>query len=137
MAQSTPISISVKARDWSPRSAAALTCDRYEAALMENDLDAMDALFWDDPLTLRYGVGENLHGIGEIRAFRKARTGGSPPRTVLRREIVTFGTDLGTCNLEFQRQGGTKIGRQSQTWLRTETGWKVASAHVSLMADGS
>lgn len=108
-------------------------CDAYETALMENDLDTMDALFWDSPLTLRYGVGENLHGIDEIREFRKGRSGGSPRRDVVRREIVTFGDDMGTCNLVFQRQGGDRLGRQSQTWLKTPDGWKVVAAHVSLM----
>ena len=112
-------------------------CDAYEAALMENDLARLDGLFWDSPMTLRYGVGENLYGISEIRDFRKGRTGGSPQRDVLRREIVTFGKDLGICNLEFRRQGGDRIGRQSQTWMKTEHGWRVVSAHVSLMQDGS
>lgn len=112
-------------------------CDAYEVALMENDLDTLDALFWDSPLTLRYGVGENLYGIGEIRDFRKARPGGSPQREVIRREIVAYGPKLGVCNLEFRRQGGTRIGRQSQTWLLTEDGWRVVSAHVSLMQDVS
>ncbi|WP_172331124.1 oxalurate catabolism protein HpxZ [Mangrovicoccus sp. HB161399] len=110
-------------------------CDAYEAALMTNDLDAMDALFWESPLTLRYGVGENLYGIDEIRDFRKARPGGSPQRQVIRREIVTYGEAMGTCNLEFRREGGTKTGRQSQTWLKTPDGWKVVAAHVSLMAE--
>jgi hypothetical protein len=120
-----------------PAALASLTaaCDAYETALMTNALDTLDALFWDSPITLRYGVGENLHGIDEIRAFRLSRPGGSPQRQVLRREIVTFGADMGLCNLEFQRLGGTKIGRQSQTWLRTGDGWRVVSAHVSLMQD--
>lgn len=112
-------------------------CDAYEAALMANDLETLDALFWDSDLTLRYGVGENLYGIDEIRDFRKGRSGGSPQRRVVRREIVTFGPDMGVCNLEFQRAGGTRIGRQSQTWVRTDAGWRVASAHVSLMQDVS
>ncbi|MBO0664278.1 oxalurate catabolism protein HpxZ [Jiella sp. MQZ9-1] len=109
-------------------------CDAYETALRDNRLDEMDALFWDSPLTLRYGVGENLHGIDEIRAFRKARPGGSPAREVVRRDIVTFGPDLGVCNLIFRRAGGS-LGRQSQTWILTADGWKVVAAHVSLMAD--
>ena len=28
-----------------------------------------------------------------------------------------------------------KIGRQSQTWLRTDAGWRVVAAHVSLIPD--
>lgn len=122
-----------------PDTLAGLTaaCDAYEAALMSNDLQAMDGLFWDSPHTLRYGVGENLYGIDEIRAFRKARPGGSPQRRVRRREIVAFGPDMGVCNLEFERAGGGRIGRQSQTWMRTDQGWRVVAAHVSLMQDGS
>ncbi|WP_138469118.1 oxalurate catabolism protein HpxZ [Poseidonocella sp. HB161398] len=112
-------------------------CDAYEAALMANDLAAMDALFWDSPLTLRYGAGENLYGIDEIRDFRKARPGGSPQRQVTRREIVTYGEAMGTCNLEFRREGSTSTGRQSQTWLKTPEGWKVVAAHVSLIGEAS
>lgn len=112
-------------------------CDLYETALMENDLERLDALFLESPVTLRYGVGENLYGIEAIRDFRKGRTGGSPQRDVLRREIVTFGEDIGVCNLEFRRRGGERTGRQSQTWMKTDDGWRVVSAHVSLMQEGS
>ena len=122
-----------------PEPLAELTaaCDAYEMALMENDLDRLDELFWNSPLTLRYGVGENLYGIDAIRAFRKGQTGGAPQREVLRREIVTFGTDTGLCNLEFRRHGSARVGRQSQTWLKTGEGWRVVAAHVSIMPDGS
>jgi hypothetical protein len=108
-------------------------CDAYEAALMANDLDALDALFWASGETLRYGIAENLYGIEEIRAFRIGRTGGSPQRDVLRRVITTHGTDVATCNLEFIRPATGTRGRQSQTWIRTVDGWKIAAAHVSLM----
>jgi hypothetical protein len=109
---------------------------RYERALMENDVEVLDELFWRSPHTLRYGVGENLYGFDEIAAFRVARPGGSPPRRLLRRVITTFGEDFATANVEFQRPGGARIGRQSQTWARLDGGWKVVAAHVSLMADG-
>ncbi len=110
-------------------------CDAYEQALMSNDLNRLDALFWDNPQTLRYGVGENLYGIAAIRNFRQRQIGGAPQRDVLRREIITFGEETGICNLEFRRHGSTRIGRQSQTWLKTPEGWRIASAHVSLMQD--
>jgi hypothetical protein len=110
-------------------------CARYEAALMANDLDVLDQLFWESSHTLRYGVGENLYGIAAIREFRQARPGGSPPRTVLRHVITVYGRDYATSNLEFRRDGSSRIGRQSQTWIRTDAGWKIAAAHVSLMAD--
>lgn len=111
--------------------------DRYEKALGDNALEELDALFYDGPETIRYGVGENLYGFSEIQAFRRARTGGSPPRDVLRRVITTIGQNVATVDLEFRRRGGQKTGRQSQTWIRTPEGWKILAAHVSLMADVS
>lgn len=110
---------------------------RYEDALMRNDVAVLDSLFFDGPHTIRYGVGENLYGFDEIAAFRVARPGGSPPRTVLRTAIATFGRDFATTNIEFRREGGTRIGRQSQSWVRTAAGWKIVAAHVSLMSDRS
>jgi hypothetical protein len=111
--------------------------DRYEAALATNDVAALDGFFFDSPHTLRYGVGENLYGFAAIAAFRLARPGGSPPRRIVRRVITTYGSDFATANIEFQREGGGRIGRQSQTWVRFEVGWRIVAAHVSLMGETS
>ena len=111
--------------------------DAYEAALMSNDVEALDGAFWNSPHTVRLGVAENLWSFDEIAAFRVGRAGGSPPRTRLRTEIATFGADFAIAHVEFRRDDSGKIGRQSQTWIRTEDGWKVASAHVSLMQGGA
>src|SRR5579871_3983036 len=108
----------------------------YEAALMANDLDALDALFWQSEFTVRIGPGQNLYGIEAIQAFRKARPGGSPQRTLVKTVITTFGHDFATANAEFQRAGGVPPGRQSQTWARFAEGWRVVSAHVSMLGDG-
>lgn len=105
---------------------------RYETALGDNDLATLDAMFWASAQTIRYGVGENLHGIEEIREFRRLRPGGSPPREVLRTTIVALGPDCGVINVEFRRIGGGPIGRQSQTWARLPEGWRIVAAHVSL-----
>lgn len=110
--------------------------DSYERALMENDLDALDALFWPSDLTVRIGPGQNLYGIEAIKAFRVARVGGSPQRSLLKVVIATFGTDFATVNAEFQRVGTPRPGRQSQTWVRFAEGWRVVSAHISLLEDG-
>jgi len=111
--------------------------DAYEAALMANDLDALDALFWADARTVRYGPGQNLYGIEEIRAFRTARVGGSPQRSLMRTVITTFGRDFATANTEFQRVGAERLARQSQTWARTDAGWRVVAAHISFLGEGS
>jgi len=111
--------------------------ERYEAALMANDIDTLSELFHDSPHTVRFGVGENLFGFVAIREFRAARTGGSPERDITRRVITSFGTDFAVTHIEFLRQASRQVGRQSQTWARTDDGWKIVSAHVSLMASHS
>ena len=109
--------------------------DAYEVALMANDLAALDAFFWVSPHTVRYGVSENLYGFDEIAAFRLGRVGGSPPRERLRTEIVAVGPDAAVANVEFIRTGTGRNGRQTQTWVRTPEGWRIVSAHVSLMQE--
>ncbi|MCP2517098.1 oxalurate catabolism protein HpxZ [Achromobacter mucicolens] len=107
--------------------------ERYEAALVSNDVEVLDTLFWNSPHTLRYGAGENLYGYDQIRAFRAQRSPQGLARQVLRTAITTYGRDFATANLEFQRDGSARTGRQSQTWMRTPEGWRVVAAHVSLM----
>jgi hypothetical protein len=109
-------------------------CERYEKALVGNDVAVLDELFWDSPHTLRYGATENLYGYDAICAFRAGRPSQGLERAVLRNVITSYGRDMATCNLEFQRVGSAKTGRQSQTWMRTPDGWRVVSAHVSLLA---
>lgn len=111
--------------------------ERYERALMSNDPDALIDSFWDHPLTIRYGVAENLYGMAEIAAYRQRRSaaGGWHRRRLTRTVITTYGRDFATANTEYVRDATGRIGRQSQTWARTPDGWKVVAAHVSLLAE--
>ncbi|MCW5632534.1 MAG: oxalurate catabolism protein HpxZ [Rubrivivax sp.] len=106
---------------------------RYEDALVHNRTDVLDELFWPSPHTVRYGVGESLHGIEAIRAFRAARSPAGLARRLQNTVVTTYGHDFGTAMTEFVREGGTKLGRQSQTWCRIEGRWVVVAAHVSLI----
>ena len=108
---------------------------KYEAALVGNDADTLTGMFWDSPHALRFGVTENLHGMEEIAAFRKARPGVNLARTIKRLDIVTFSRDLGSVTLEFERAVGDRTvrGRQSQVWVRLPEGWRIVSAHVSTL----
>jgi hypothetical protein len=56
-------------------------------------------------------------------------------RTVKRLDIITFGRDFGSVTLEFERTAGGKTisGRQSQVWVRLPEGWRIVSAHVSVL----
>ena len=107
---------------------------RYEDALVNNKTDVLDELFWNSPQTLRYGATENLYGFDAIQAFRAGRPAQGLMRVVLKTIITTYGNDFATANIEFQRAGSSRPGRQSQTWLRTPDGWRVVAAHVSLLA---
>jgi hypothetical protein len=107
---------------------------RYEAALTGNDLAVLDELFWKSPHTVRYGATECLYGYDEIAAFRKSRSTIGLDRVIQRLEITSFGKNFAIANLEFRRPGDSRIGRQSQTWVRFDECWRVVSAHVSLVA---
>jgi 1-carboxybiuret hydrolase subunit AtzH-like protein len=108
---------------------------RYETALVTNDADGLIQMFWASPHATRFGVTENLHGIDEIAAFRKGRAPVNLARTITRLDIVTFGRDYGSITVEFERtvDARTVLGRQSQVWVRFPEGWRIVSAHVSLL----
>lgn len=107
---------------------------KYEAALVNNDVEALQGLFWDSEHTIRYGIGENLYGYGEIGAFRAARSPIGLERTTSRTVITTFGRDFATASTLFHRTTlPGKVGRQMQTWARTPNGWRVVAAHVSVI----
>ena len=105
--------------------------ERYEQALSTNDLDTIDGLFRDSPLTLRYGPNGTLLGHAAISAFRRARDIKGLERTLKNTIITTFGRDLAVANTESDRPGSDVTGRQSQTWVRMPEGWRIVSAHVS------
>jgi len=106
----------------------------YETALVTNDIATLEALFRDDPRTLRYGTAENLYGMHEIRAFRRARSPKGLMRNLERTVITTYGRDFATASTLFYRDSMSgKVGRQSQTWVRFDDGWHIVAAHVSVI----
>jgi hypothetical protein len=103
----------------------------YESALMSNDVAALDGFFWPSEYAVRFGNGESLFGFAAIAAFRAAR-----PRMKLRQlqnvQVMCFGQDHGVTTTEYIRDGDTRLGRQTQVWVRFPVlGWKIVSAHVS------
>ncbi len=110
--------------------------ERYEQALVSNDVDALDALFLDDERTIRYGGGENLYGYAEIAAFRRARPPAGLARRLSRTVITTYGRDVAVASTLFHRSSAPgKVGRQMQTWVRFAEGWRVVAAHVSVIEE--
>ena len=107
----------------------------YEDALVNNKVEVLNRIFWNDAATIRYGVGENLYGHEAIAGFRAARSPAGLARTLSRTVITTYGRDFATANTLFERiSTAGRTGRQSQTWVRMPEGWRVVAAHVSLQA---
>jgi hypothetical protein len=103
----------------------------YDQALLADDVEALNQWFFDGPEATRFGIGQELYGSAEIAAWRR----NAPPlvRAPLRRyDVVTLAQDVAVVTAEFDDAGA--IGRQSQTWVRSEAGWRVLSGHVSLRA---
>src|SRR6478752_7644793 len=92
--------------------------DDYETALMANDIDSLDRLFWNAPEALRFGATEASYGAAAIAAFRRARSAIGLARTVFNFTAVTFGDDTGVTTIEFEREVGgvPRRGRQTQVW---------------------
>ncbi|WP_208453964.1 oxalurate catabolism protein HpxZ [Burkholderia gladioli] len=113
--------------------------EAYERALVDNDVPAMDALFWNAPEVVRYGIAEIQHGGAAIRAWRASCEPVPPSRRLHRTVITSFGGEHATVSTEFSSDATTLLGRQMQTWARldgTDTlhrGWRIVAAHVSLI----
>jgi hypothetical protein len=108
--------------------------ERYEKALVTNDVATLGALFRNDPRTIRYGIGENLYGYAEIEAFRAARSPAGLARTLSKTVISSYGRDHAVAStLYYRATMPDKIGRQMQTWVRFPEGWRVVAAHVSVI----
>ncbi|HKH01891.1 MAG TPA: oxalurate catabolism protein HpxZ [Bradyrhizobium sp.] len=108
--------------------------ERYEQALIANDVGVLDELFRADSRTLRYGIGENLYGYDAITAFRAARSPVGLMRRTAKTVITTYGRDTAVASTLFYRETAPgRVGRQMQTWVRFPEGWKIVAAHVSLI----
>ena len=107
---------------------------RYNQAIETGDSAALNGFFWNSPLTVRFGPREHLFGYDEIANFRTGVWKPGAPRVVERLAVITFGRDFGSTNAIFRDTEG-KANRQSQVWVRTEDGWRIAAAHVSPLPD--
>ena len=82
--------------------------ERYEQALVSNDVVVLDSIFRDDPRVIRYGGGENLYGYQEIAAFRAARSPVGLARTLSKTVITAYGRDVGGVDLVSSPQHGSQ-----------------------------
>jgi ketosteroid isomerase-like protein len=107
---------------------------QYETALCDNDIETLDAFFWDSPHVVRFGLMENLYGSDTIKSYRQSRSGAKLKRELSHLTVTPFGDDTAVLTLEFL--GGIvgkppRAGRLTQVWHKLPEGWKIVSAHVS------
>lgn len=103
----------------------------YEKALVDNNVEMINSLFWNDIKTLRYGSNGTLIGHNVLSEFRRARKTVGVRRDLKNTSIVTFGDDFAIANTEAHDESVDGTVRQSQTWVRIEGSWKIVSAHLS------
>jgi hypothetical protein len=107
---------------------------QYESALLANDVTVLNDFFLDAPFTVRFGLAEHSYGAAAIRAFRKQAAPVDPRRRLNNTIITTMGRDAASASTEFSIPGSELVGRQTQVWMRTASGWKIVAAHVSAVA---
>jgi hypothetical protein len=105
----------------------------YEAALMANDVAAINSFFWADARTTRYGIADRQFGIHELVAYRAATPAPTYTRRLENLRISAFGRDTVVAQVEFVRSDTPLRGFQSQTWVRIGDGWCIVAAHVSMI----
>lgn len=112
-----------------------LLSDAYEAALIRNDLAAMNGVFWASPDVLRFGIADMQRGFDEVVAWRASATAVSVTRTITTRNVLELAPGVVAVDLTFRDGDQPMIGRQSQTWVQQPEGWRIVRAHVSVIAD--
>lgn len=111
----------------------------YEQALVANDVNTMNILFWNAPETVRYGIADVQYGGKAIYEWRANAQPVPAQRQLHQTIITTFGTDFATVSTKFSSDADQLVcGRQMQTWARLGSysdvahGWRIVAAHVSL-----
>jgi ketosteroid isomerase-like protein len=106
----------------------------YEAALIANDVAALDGFFLDSDSTIRFGVAEEQYGYPAIEEWRRTATPVPTDRRLVRHDIIVLTPDTAVIACEFAQGSDRETGRQSQVWVRTDEGWLIAHAHVSVVS---
>jgi hypothetical protein len=103
----------------------------YEAALVARDHDALDAWFWGDARTTRFGINEIQYGADAVAAWRRIAPHVGDDRTLRNTQVLPLGDDVAVVTTEFTAGDRRMIGRQSQVWTKVDGAWRITHAHVS------
>jgi limonene-1,2-epoxide hydrolase len=107
--------------------------EEYERALVDEDHDALDRRFWNDARVIRFGIAEIQYGAEAIAEWRRRSPSVGEDRRLTNTVVTAFGADVAVVATEFSHPSDTVVGRQSQTWVRLDDGWRIVHAHVSVI----
>lgn len=106
--------------------------ERYEQALHAHAVEALNDFFVPSEQTVRFGIAEESYGATAIAAYRRSAPPVHPQRQTRHTVVTALTAQVACVTTEFTDLETPGLGRQSQTWLLTAQGWKIALAHVSL-----
>jgi hypothetical protein len=114
----------------------------YERALADNDLFLANALVWEGPQTIHYGLNDTQHGSEEIRRSNSNRNRTSTRIVAGTTITTTFGYDYATVNTGFTWDNSGLCGRRTVVWARVgpdsqpeaglHNGWRIVASHDSV-----
>jgi hypothetical protein len=106
---------------------------RYEAALAAGDIDVLTELFADSAELVRFGIADRQVGSAQLAEWRRREPPLPPGRRLFDTRVMAVGLDAAVVTTLFDYPGQAWVGRQSQTWQRTDSGWRIVHAHVSVV----
>ncbi|GAB2890211.1 oxalurate catabolism protein HpxZ [Paraburkholderia jirisanensis] len=116
----------------------------YEKALADNDTFLINALTWEGPRTVRYGLGETQYGSEAIRKSGSDRHRISTNLLAKTTIVTTFGYEYATVNTEFASGQSDLRERRTVVWARVgpdsqpeaglHGGWRIVASHDSVMS---
>jgi hypothetical protein len=104
---------------------------RYERALADGDVAVLTELFWDDERCVRFGVADRQRGAAAISAWRAGHPTVPPGRRLRDTRVLAIDDRTAVVTTLFGYPDNAVEGRQSQTWVRFDAGWRIVAAHVS------
>ncbi len=104
---------------------------RYEKALADGDVPVLTEIFWDDERCVRFGVADRQQGATEIAAWRATHPTVPAGRQLRDTRVLAIDDRTAVVTTLFGYPDGAVEGRQSQTWVRFDAGWRIVAAHVS------